>query len=167
MMYVLVTLYRGIIEQVTFFDSPKTAIEALSEYVKHMNAEHCDAAVYGPDGFIANAKHFLNDRDMYTENESLIQDVSSAGEKPIYLIGNPLHPLGFMVASPDDPLGYHNSAEALADLGQMRKDFGRHLKLYHAVLVDGAVAEKADLEKYIADCDVEDFDYQLIEEYLF
>ena len=166
MKHVLVTIERGIIDQVIFFDDPKPAVKALARYVKSMNVEHNDAAVYGLDGFIANAKHFLDDQDEYMENESIIEDVSNGSEKPIYIIGNPEHRLGFMVASPDDPTGYDNPVDALADLGQMRKDHGKHLKLYQAFPIEGPIAEKPDLEKHNADCDVEDFDYSLIEEHL-
>ena len=166
MKYVLVTIARGIIEDAVFFNDPGMTVKALEKYVKTMNVEYHDAAIYGPDGFVANAKHFLDDQENYTENESLIQNVSEEAEKSIYIIGNPQHRLGFMVASPDDPLGYDDPVEALADLGQMRKDHGRHLKLYHAVPVNGPIAGKADLEKHNADCDMEDFDYSLVEEHL-
>ena len=163
---VLVTVARGIIEQAIFFDDPKMAVKALGKYMKAMNVEHHDAAVYGPDGFIANAKHFLDDQDEYMENESLIEDVSNESKKPIYLIGNPEHSLGFMVASPDDPLGYNNPAEALSDLGQMRKDFGRHLNLFQVIPVYGPITERTELEKHNDDCEVDDFDYSLVEEYI-
>ena len=166
MKYILVTVSRGIIEQVILFDAPGAAILALSEYVKAMNVEHNDAALYDSKGLIANAKHFLDDNEEYVENKDLIEDVSRESDKPIYIIGNPEHRLGFMVASPDDPLGYDNPAEALAELGQMRKDHGRHLKLYQVVPVAGPIAERTDLEKNNADCDVEDFDYSLVEEHL-
>ena len=56
MNYVLVNVWKGIIDCVTFFDDETAAIQALSDYVKTMNIEHDDAAVYGPDGMIANAK---------------------------------------------------------------------------------------------------------------
>ena len=166
MRQVLITISKGIIEQVVFFDDPKLAVHALSSYVKAMNPEHDDAAVYDTFGMIANAKLFLDDHDEYVENKDLIEDVSRESDKPIYIIGNPEHRLGFMVASPDDPLGYDNPAEALAELGQMRKDHGRHLKLYQVVPVAGPIAERTDLEKNNADCDVEDFDYSLVEEHL-
>jgi predicted nucleotidyltransferase len=166
MKYVLVTVSRGIIEQVIFFDDPGAAILALLEYVKTMNVEHNDAALYDFKGLIANAKHFLDESDKYMENESLIEDVSKDSNKPLYIIGNPEHRLGFMVASPDDPLGYQNPVEALSDLGQMRQDHGKHLKLYRIVPVDGPVAKTTDLEKHNADCEVDDFDYSLVEEYL-
>ena len=139
---------------------------ALSEYVKNMNPEHDDVAVYGDGGLIANAKHFLDENDEYRTNEALIEDISEEKDKPIYLIGNPNHHLGFMVASPDDPLGYTDPVEAVSELGQMRKEFGSHLKLYRVVPVSGPVAQKTHLETHNADCEAEDFDYGLVAEYL-
>ena len=56
----LITISRGIIEQVFFFEDPEMAIQALSDHVKAMNLEHDDAALYNADGLIANAKHFLD-----------------------------------------------------------------------------------------------------------
>jgi len=67
MNYVLVKVWKGIIDCVSFFDDETTAIQVLSDYVKTMNIEHCDAAVYGPDGMVANAKTFLDDDDRYCE----------------------------------------------------------------------------------------------------
>jgi hypothetical protein len=55
MSYVLVTVSRGIIDEVTFYHEELMAIQALSEYVKVMDPEHNDATVFGPDGMIANA----------------------------------------------------------------------------------------------------------------
>jgi len=135
MTQVLVTTSKGIIEQVEFCDDARMAVRALSRYVKSMNVEHDDAALYDSKGLIANAKHFLDDQDEYIENKSLIKEVSGETQKTTYIIGNPLHRLGFMVASPDDPLGYYDPVEALTDLGQMRQDHGRHLKLYRVVPV--------------------------------
>ncbi len=71
-----------------------------------------------------------------------------------------------MVASPDDPLGYDDPAEALSDLGQMRKDHGNHLKLYRVEPVSGSVSEKNHLEQYNADQVIEDFEYSLVNEYI-
>jgi hypothetical protein len=71
-----------------------------------------------------------------------------------------------MVASPDDPLGYKESAAALSDLGQMRKDYGTHLKLYRVQPVNSPVAHTKDLEQYNKDCWIDDFDYYLVNEYL-
>ena len=166
MTQVLVTTSKGIIEQVEFFDNARMALQALAEYVKSMNVDHEDAALYDSDGMIANAKHFLDDKDEYIENKSLIKEVSCKTNKAIYIIGNPLHRLGFMVASPDDPLGYYNPVEALSDLWQMRQDHGRHLKLYRVVPVKGAVVERAHLKKHNADCEVDDFDYSLVGEFV-
>jgi hypothetical protein len=142
------------------------AIQDLSEYVKAMDPEHNDAAVFGPDGMVANAKVFLDENDQYIEQD--VEDIAILGnrQKPIYIIGNPLHRLGFMVASPDDPLGYDDPAEALSDLGQMRKDHGNHLKLYRVEPVSGPVLEKNHLEQYNADQVIEDFEYTLVNEYL-
>jgi len=166
MRQVLVTISRGIIEQALFFDDPEMAIQALSDHVKAMNPEHDDAALYDTEGFIANAKHFLDDHDEYMENEVLIKEVSEEQSKPIFIIGNPEHRLGFMIASPDDPLGYTDPAEAVSGLGQMRQDYGSHLKLYRVIPVDGSVVQKIDLEKQDAEAEVENFDYSLIEEYI-
>jgi len=167
MTQVLITVSKGIIEQVIFFNDPKMALHALSKYVKNMNIEYDDAAVYDSEGLIANAKHFLDEQDEYFENRDLLEQVSKETKKSIYIIGNPGHALGFMVASPDDPLGYIDPVEALSDLGQMRQDNGKHLKLYRVVPVDGPVAERADLVKHNSDCELENFDYSLIEEYLY
>ena len=166
MKQVLVTISRGIIEQIVFFEDPRLAIQALSDHVKVMNPEDDDAALYDTDGFIANAKHFLDDHDEYRENEVLIKEVSEERSRPIFIIGNPVHRLGFMVASPDDPLGYTDSAEAVSGLGQMRQDYGTHLKLYRVTPVDEPVVQKIDLEKQNAEAEVENFDYSLIEEYI-
>ena len=166
MNHVLVTLSKGIIEQVVFFDDPKMAVQALSRYVKAMNLEYDDAAVYDPEGLIANARHFLDDHDEYIENEPLLAEVSEETNQSPYIIGNPKHLLGFMVVSPDDPLGYDDPTVALSDLGQIRKDSGNHIKLYRVIEVKGPVTERAHLERHNAHCEVDDFDYSLVEEYL-
>jgi len=166
MKQVFITISRGIIDQVVFFNDPEMAIQTLSEYVKNMNVEHDDAALYDSEGLIANAKHFLDDHDKYFENMSLIEDISKEREQSVYIVGNPDHRLGFMVVSPDDPLGYDDPAAAVSDLGQMRKDYGNHLKLYRVIEVKAPVAERAHLERYNAGCEVEDFDYSLVEAYL-
>jgi len=76
MKQVLITISRGIIDQVIFFEDPKIAIQALSDYVKEMIPEHDDAALYDTNGLIANAKHFLDDEDEYRENDDLIKAVT-------------------------------------------------------------------------------------------
>ena len=59
MEYVLVTVSRGIVDEVVFYDEQRMAIHGLSEYVKAMSPEHHDAAVFGENGMIVNAKAFL------------------------------------------------------------------------------------------------------------
>jgi hypothetical protein len=71
-----------------------------------------------------------------------------------------------MVASPDDPLGYTDPAEAVSGLGQMRQDYGTHLKLYRVIPVSGPVVQKIALEKQNAEAEVEVFDYSLVGEYI-
>jgi len=166
MKYVLATTSGGIINQMIYFDDGSKAVYALSEFVKTMDLENDDAAVYDPDGMIANAKGFLDENDQYVDNCHEIIEMLELKNRPIYIIGNPDHRLGFMVASPDDPLGFKDPVAALSDLGQMRQDHGVYLKLYQVVAVKGPVAMKADLEQHNTDCAVEDFDYSLIEEYL-
>lgn len=166
MYQILITVSKGIIEEVVFFHDPKRAIEALSRYVKDMNPEHNDAALYGPDGLIANAKNFLDNKDEYIENRALIEEINDKGNKPIYIIGNPDHYLGFMVVSTDDPMGYNDPAEALTELGRMRKDWGKHLRLYRVLPVKTPIVSRNHLKRYHTDCEVEDFDYSVVEEYI-
>ena len=166
MRYVLVTVSGSIIDEVKFYDEQLTAIQQLSAYVKAMNPEHHDAAVYGPGGMIANAKAFLDEKEQYIEQS--IDEVANLNEsnESMYIIGNPYHRLGFVVASPDDPLGYKAPAAALSDLGQMRQDYGTHLKLYRVEPVNGPVAHSKGLKKFNCECGVEDFDDSLVSEYL-
>ena len=165
MRYVLVTLSGGIIERVTLFDSAKAAVQALSDYVKRMNPERDDAEVFGPDGLIACAKDFLDEDDRYVERGDMLSVLQE--EKHIYLIGNPSHHLGFMVASSDDPLGYEDPAEALSVLETLREDFGNHLKLYRAIPVESPVATRDDLEKFHKENGMDDYGPSLVEEYLY
>jgi hypothetical protein len=166
MKYILATTSGGIIDQAIFYDDGPKAVYALSEFVKTMDLENDDAAVYDPDGMIANAKVFLDENDQYVDNSFEIIGMLELKNRPIYIIGNPHHRLGFMVASPDDPLGYKDPVAALSDLGQMRQDHGIHLKLYQVVAVQGPVVMKANLEHHNANCEVKEFDYSLVEEYL-
>lgn len=165
-MQVLITVTKGIIEDAIFFDNAERAVVALSEYVKAMDPEHDEASVYDERGLIANAKHFLDENDDYRANEALIQELSKDKGKPIYVIGNPTHRLGFMVASLDDPLGFTDPVEALSELGQMRKEFGSHLKLYRVFPVCGPLADKARLQAHNSELDLGDFDYSLVGEHL-
>ena len=74
MTHVLVTVTGGIIERVTFFDNKSLAVRVLQYFVKSMNPEEDDAAVFNPKGLVANAKDFLDENDQYTE------DVKQNGE---------------------------------------------------------------------------------------
>jgi len=166
MIYAFVTINRGIIGEVLFYFSEKEALEALDRHVKNMNPEYDDAAVYSQDEMVANAKTFLDENEEYDGNA--LEELLNQGDEihPIYIIGNPCHNLGFMVASPDDPLGYKNPAEAISDLGQMRKDHGNHLKLYRVVRADGPVTRKSEVLRTNGDNEVDDFDYPLVDEYM-
>ena len=167
-MYVFVKAYSGLIDEATYFNDAKTAIKALANFAKTMKAEKDDGSVFGPDGLIANAKHFMDENDQYIGDDQLIESLApvSEEERHVYIIGNPVHYLGFMVASPDDPLGYDNPAEAVSDLGQMRQDAGSHLKLYQVIPVKSVVLSREELEKHNADCEVENFDFSLVKEHL-
>ena len=168
MRYVLVTGSRGIIDWATFYDSAGAAVRALTDFVKGMNVLDDDAGVFRPGSLIASAKDFLDENDQFAENDELVKEIISQEEKAgcIYLIGNPKHPLGFMVASPDDPLGFEDPAEAVSELGQMRNSAGRHLKLYRIMPVETPIVSRAELERYNNDAAVEDFPYQMVEEYI-
>lgn len=87
-------------------------------------------------------------------------------QNPIYIIGNPNHNLGFMVVYDDEPLGFHDHLEVLSRLGQMRKNHGRHLKLYRADLINMPIAGKKDLKQHNKDMDIKSFDYSLVSEYI-
>ena len=66
----LITLFGGIIDLVTFYDSPYVAVANLAEYVKDMNPEKNDAALYGPDGIVANAKIFMDENGQFIHSAS-------------------------------------------------------------------------------------------------
>ena len=166
MTYVLVTVYRGIINYVAFFENALLAVSALAEFVQGMNIEEEDAEVYGRKGLIASAKNFLDENDEFAQNDPLVKEIAEGEEKPIYIIGNPNHYLGFMVASSDDPIGFQDPAEALSELGQMRASAGSHLNLYRVIPVEGQVVTRTDLERCNDEAGVEDFDFTLVEEYI-
>jgi len=167
-MHILITVSGGIIDQVTFFDCRPKALRALAGFVKGMDPEEDDAAVFDPKGLVANAKNFLDETNQFIENSNLADGLVSDRENrnPIYIIGNAVHRLGFMVASPDDPLGFENPAKAVSELGQMRKEAGSHLKLYRVVPVEEGIVTRAELEQYNVEIDTEDFSFPLVEEYV-
>ena len=168
MTHALIWLSGGIIEQVTFFESKLQALETLAEFVKGMDLHDDDAAVFGPEGLVANAKEFLDENNEFIDGSELIKELVSGEEKsePIYLIANPVHWLGFMVVSSDDPLGFEDPVQAISELGQMRKDAGNHLKLYRVVPVEEPIVTRAKLEQYNAENEIEDFVISLVEEYM-
>ena len=166
MKLVLVKVSGGIIDGVTFFDTPKMAEKALVSFAKTMDPERDDAAIYDEKGLVANTKDILDENRQDTQIESTWKEsTETVGKKSIYLIANPLHPLGLMVAT-EDPLGFTDGPAALSELGQLRKEKGNHLKLYCVIPVEGSAAKREDLEKLNAEDCVEDFDYSLVEEYL-
>jgi len=166
--YALATASSGIIGNVSFFSDVRMAARALADFVKGMNVEQDDAALYGPDGLLVNMKNFLDEHDEYAGNDQEVIEsiVDSKDSRPIYLIGNPEHRLGFRVASPDDPSGYTNPAEAVSLLAQMRMDHGCHLKLFRVVEVTEPITSLKEIERYNVEACVEDFHSALVKEYL-
>ena len=166
MKQVLVKVSGGIIDEVTFFDNPLMAEEALVNFAKNMNPERDDAAIFDEKGLVANTKDILDENRQDTQIESTWKESTETVEKKsIYLIANPIHPLGLMVAT-EDPLGFIDGPAALSELGQLRREKGNHLKLYCVIPVEGPVAKREDLQKLNEDDCVNDFDYSLVEEYL-
>jgi hypothetical protein len=168
MTHVIIWLSGGIIEQVTFFDSKLQALKTLADFVKNMDLHDDEAAVFSPEGLVANARNFLDENNEFIQNHGLINNLEPDEEKPnsIYIIGNPVHWLGFMVVSSDDPLGYENPIEAVSELGQMRKSAGSHLKLYQVIPLEKPIVTRTDLEQYNAENEIEDFVFSLVEEYV-
>ncbi len=80
MTHVLVTVTGGIIERVSFFDNKTLALTVLAHFVKRMNPEEDDAAVFSPRGLVANAKDFLDDNDQFSDGDK-------NGDKPITVEG--------------------------------------------------------------------------------
>ena len=159
---VMVTAHRGLIDDVRFFPKPEEAVRALKASIENMNLEDDDAAIYGEDGLIANVKLILDNPDFSCEESR-----KPADSKPIYIPVNPEHPLGPMVASYDDPMGYRDPVEALSELGQLRKEAGEHILLFELLPVEVPVAERQKLEQFNEENDIEDFPYDLVEKYLF
>lgn len=132
--HVLITLSGGIIDQVTFYDHAHVAVRNLAKYVKDMNPEKNDAAFYGPNGLVANAKIFLDQNERWIGNDF--------EKKTTYIIANTCHSLGFLVISPGEPIGYTDPVKALSDLERMRKEKGLHIKLYRVDSVRAPLIRK-------------------------
>jgi hypothetical protein len=77
MTHILVTVSGGIIERVTFFDTKSLALRVLAYFVKRMNPEKDDAAVFNKKGLVANAKDFLDENDQFVPNEDLFNEMES------------------------------------------------------------------------------------------
>jgi len=166
MTYVLISLEGGLIDEVTYFDDPTQAIDALAGYVQHMTPDDQDAAIYSSRGMVANAKDFLNDQKEYVDRREELLVRFSQDKKPVYIIGNPYHWLGFMVVSPDDPLGYRDPVEAISELAQLRQDHGPHLKLYRLAEAKGPLVTRHHLNDFNRDCEVDDLDEEQVQEFL-
>lgn len=80
MTHVLVTTRGGIVESVIFYDAQKEAVRALADFVKRMDAEQEDAAIFSPEGLVANAKQLLESAEQVTPetlpNHSRRKDVA-------------------------------------------------------------------------------------------
>ena len=166
MSYVLVTVHRGLIDDARFFLGTVEALAALRACVENMNLEDDDAAVYGPEGFIANVKTILDNPD-FSCKEGREAVETTVGLDKIFIPVNPKHPLGPMVASYDDPMGYRDPVEAVSELGQLCRQAGKHVLLYELVPVVGPVADRDKLKQFNEENWVEGFPYDLVEEYLF
>ena len=162
MKYVLINLFGGIIDQVTFYDSPYVAVANLAEYVMGMNPEKNDAVVYGPDGIVANAKSFMDEDGHFNHGASVID----SNDEQIYVIADPCYNLVFFAKGHHPPFGFANNLQAVTTLERMRKDHDVLLKLYHIEPVNSPIASKTQLEQYHKNRDIKDFQYSLVEEYL-
>ena len=162
MKYVLIILSGGIIDLVTFYESPYVAVANLAKYTKEMNPEKNDAAVYGPDGIVANAKIFMDEDGQFIHGASVID----SNDEQIYVIADPCYNLVFFAKGHHPPFGFADNLQAVTTLERMRKDHDVHLKLYRVEPVNSPVASKTELEQYHKDRDIKDFEYSLIDEYL-
>ncbi len=162
MKYVLITIFGGIIDLVTFYDSPYVAVANLAKYVKDMNPERNDAAVYGPDGIVANAKIFLDENDQFIHGASVID----SNDEKIYVIADPCYNLVFFAKGPHPPFGFADNLQAVTILERMRRDHDVHLKLYRLEPLNSPVASKTELEQYHKDHGIKNVEYSLIDEYL-
>ncbi len=61
--YVFITITSGIIDKVVFIKNQTLALNRLYLYARDMDWEKCDAAVYGPQGMIANAKMLIEESE--------------------------------------------------------------------------------------------------------
>ena len=87
MKYTLVTISKGIKNDIEFYEDETEALHALDEYVREMNPEHDDATVYGPDGMVAGAENLMDENNQYVSNalEYLLEPVTSASYRKYYI----------------------------------------------------------------------------------
>lgn len=138
--HVLVTVHKGIVDEVRLFEDEYDANRALEEVSANRNLDDDDVALFSVP--VKPPEH-LN---------------------PIYLVCNPQSNLGFAVA--DEGYGFEKPEDALYHLGSLRKEYGSHLKLFRVVKVKSAVTTREKLENLVKDTEDEDFDYELVKEYL-
>ena len=162
MKYVLIIMFEGIIDMVTFYDDPYVAVANLAKYVKDMNPEKNDAAIYGPDGIVANAKNFLDEDGQFIHGASVID----SNDEQIYVIADPLYNLVFFAKRQHPPFEFADNLQAVTTLERMRKAQDVHLKLYRVEPVNRPIASKTELEQYHKDRNIKNFEYSLVYEYL-
>ena len=165
MSHVLITLSGGIIDRVRFYDEPSYAVLELIRFVRKMNPEKDDAAVYGPEGLIANAKILVHEESQVSDSDHEEKDALPL-KKPVYVMADSQHRLGFLVVGPCEQKCYTNPLAALSALERMRKELRTHINLYRFALVRWAIAGREEMEKYNADHSVKDFEYCLVSEFL-
>ncbi|MBF0397348.1 MAG: hypothetical protein HQK78_11290 [Desulfobacterales bacterium] len=165
MSLVLVTVNKGHIHNVKFYDNVSLALEEFATYVKSMNLNEADAAVYDSDGVIANAKDILK-ISQQSIDEAVKEIIDAKKKEIIYIIANPVHSLGFLNIGIYEPIGYKDPIEALIALEKLRNKQGIHIKLYRAELVDSPVMKRDRLEKDNIKKNRVDFEYPIVEEYL-
>ena len=165
MKHVLITVSGGIIDRVTFYDDQSTAVRELARFVRNMNPEKDDAAVYGPHGLIANARLFMDEDDQVPKISPKPIAVPSEN-RSVYVMANSDQMIGFLVIGPCEPLGYADPLAALSILERMRKALGTHIKLYLLALVKWTIVSREEMEKYNVDHSVSDFEYSMVSEFL-
>ncbi|BBO73085.1 hypothetical protein DSCW_05020 [Desulfosarcina widdelii] len=167
MRFVFIQVSGGIIDQIRMFDEPDPAVEALAQVARKSDLEKTDAVLWTAEGMLANVKNFLDDNDQFVDARETVKKRAVAMQPSIYVIANPIHPLGFTVTSYDAPIGFDNPAEAVSELGQLRKDFGGHLQLYRVEPVVGPLVTMEKLDQFNSDCGAEDFDHDQVRDYLY
>ena len=87
-------------------------------------------------------------------------------DEVLYVIGNPEHALGFLVLSPDEPVGYRDPLKALSDLERIRKREGCHIKLYRVEEVRRRLVTKNEMKSFVKETDPRIFDFVIVDDYV-